>query len=73
MKKITILFFALFLFSCCPEKKKNTQPKEEAKRNETVKVDSSRFKTIYKEKGADIPDDDLEFTGDCLEGEWGPV
>lgn len=68
MKKLTILFFALFLFSCCPDKKKNTQPKEETETNKVVEVESSRFKTISKEK--DVPDEDIEW---LFEGEFGPV
>lgn len=70
MKKLTFLFFALFLFSCCPEKKKDTQPKEETKTNKVVEVDSCHFKTISKEKDSDIPDEEIEW---LFEGEWGPV
>lgn len=70
MKKLTFLFFALFLFSCCPEKKKATQPKEETKTNKVIEVDSSHFKTISKEKGSDIPDEEIEW---LFEEEWGPV
>lgn len=60
MKKLTILFLSVLLFSCCPEKKKDTQPKEETKTNKVVEIDSSYHKTISKEKGSDILDDDFE-------------
>lgn len=73
MKKLTFVFFALFLFSCCPEKKKEqTVPTEnqEVKSNTTIKVDSSHFKTISKEKDSDIPEKEIEW---LFEGEWGPV
>lgn len=70
MKKLTFLFFALFLFSCCPEKKKDTQPKEETKTNKVVEVDYSRLKTIFKEKESDIKDEEIEW---LFEGDWGPV
>lgn len=69
MKKLTFLFFALFLFSCCPDKK-DTQPKEETKTNKVVEVDSSHFKTISKEKESDIPDEEIEW---LFEEERGPV
>lgn len=69
MRKLTFLFFALFLFSCCPEKKENTQPKDETKIIKAVDVDSSRFKTISKEKESN-PDEEIEW---LFEGEFGPV
>lgn len=70
MKKLTFVFFALFLSSCCPEKKKDTQPKEETKTNKVVEVDSSHFKTLSKEKDSDIPDEEIEW---YFDKEWGPV
>ncbi|WP_419545655.1 hypothetical protein [Odoribacter laneus] len=77
MKKLTILFFALFLFSCCPckKKKEETAPieKQETKINKVVETDSSRFKTISKEKESIIPDEDFEEMERYYEGEWGPV
>lgn len=73
MKKLTILFFALFLFSCCPCKKKNNQPKEETKINKVVETDSSNSKAIFKEKESDILDEYSKEMERYFEGEWGPV
>lgn len=73
MKKLLIVFFALFLFACNPEKKKQqTDPTEEqeVKSNATIKVDSSHFKTISKKKDSAIPDEAIE---SYFDEEWGPV
>lgn len=70
MKKLTVLFLSVILFSCCPDKKKNTQPKEETETNKAVEIDSSRFKTISKEKDSVVPDTDIEW---LFEGDFGPV
>lgn len=78
MKKLIILFLSVLLFSCCPCEKKieQTAPteKEEAKSNNIVKIDSSRFKAISNEKGADdIPDAYLKKMERYFKEEWGPV
>lgn len=70
MKKLTILFLSVLLFSCCPCEKKNTHPQEETNTNKAVEVDSSHFKTISKEKDSNVPNEDIEW---LFEREFGPV